>query len=134
MLTDPGDDDDAPDDDDAMSSIYDSMSIRGGSSRTVESTEPVCRAQKFRLHEPVVEHHMATNDADDGIPQPDSGLEWWRGVEVLIDRDRRADASWWSEVEAAIKDEEVSEVLAVKRQHEHEATRADCSKRSRKPG
>ena len=56
------------------------------------------------------------------------------GVEELIDRDGMADISWWNEVEAAIKDEEDSEVLAGKRQHEHEAPRADCSKRPRKPG
>ena len=100
----------------------------------LERRGKVCRAQHFRLREPVVEHHLATNDADDGIPQLDPGLEWWRGVEELINRDGMADISWWNEVEAAIKDEEDSEVLAGKRQHEHDDLRADGSKRPKKPG
>ena len=70
---------------------------------------------------------LATNDSEDEAV-------WWSGVEGLMHQDHLADISWWSEVEAAIEDEEVSEILAGKRQREHGTTRADSSKRPRKPG
>ena len=68
----------------------------------------LCRAQHFRSHEPVVEHHLATADDSD------------------------ADVLWSNGVEEAIKCDEV--VLVGKRQCEQEPRRADHSKRPRKPG
>ena len=91
------------------------------------SSGKVCRAQQFRLNEPAEEHHLATNDSEDEAV-------WWSGIEELMHQDHLADMSWWCEVEAAIEDDEASEILAGKRQREHGITRAEDSKRPRKPG
>ena len=113
--------DDDPDDDDDCSSIFPCVGVEVGV-RAVEGNKrkgddpgrdmgrsgKVCRAQHFRLHEPVVEHHLATANDND------------------------ADVLWWSGVEEAIKCDEV--VLAGKRHCEQEPRRAGHSKRPRKPG
>ena len=77
----------------------------------ISSSGKVCRAQHFRLHEPVVEYHLATADDND------------------------ADISWWNGVEAAIKCDEV--VLAgnanASRRHIERTARSGLGSQNRRP-